>query len=84
MNLEKLGSALGRSSATVHRYCLRPGEPGHVHPPAGVGAAMKTWSAGFVHLGNCTDRWTPEIDAEWLAAGLYTPAVSAKAPEVQP
>lgn len=74
MTLESLAAALGKSLASAQRYCLKPGEDGFVHPPPALGPALKQWSGGFIHLGNCTDPWTPEIDAEWLAAGLYQPA----------
>jgi hypothetical protein len=74
MSLESLGAVFGKSTTTVHRYCLRPGEEGFTHPPPAIGQALKDWSGGHVHLGNCCDLWTPEIDAEWVKAGLYTPA----------
>lgn len=80
MNLEALGAVLGRSTATAQRYCLRPGETGYVHPSPAVGQALKEWSGGHVHLGNCSDLWTPEIDAAWLAAGAFpAPAPAAEA-----
>jgi hypothetical protein len=81
MSLESLGTVFGKSTTTVHRYCLRPGEEGFVHPPPSIGGKLKAWSGGFVHLGNCTELWTPEIDAEWLAAGLYEPRSADVVPE---
>lgn len=74
MSLESLAGALGKSLASVQRYCLVPTEANFVHPPPAIGQALKDWSGGHVHLGNCCDLWTPEIDAEWVKAGLYTPA----------
>jgi hypothetical protein len=74
MSLESLAAVLGKSLASVQRYCLPPNEANFVHPPPAIGPALKAWSGGHVHLGNCTELWTPEIDAEWLAAGLYEPA----------
>jgi hypothetical protein len=71
MSLESLGEVLGKSPASVMRYCLKPEAEGFVHPPPAIGPRLKEWSGGHIHLGNCTDPWTPEIDAAWLAAGLY-------------
>lgn len=77
MTLQKLGEAFGKSTANVARYCLPADDPRHVHPPASVGAAMKAWSGGLLHLGNFSDPWSAEIEAEWIAAGAFLPAEEA-------
>ncbi len=76
VSLETLGRKLGRSTAVVARYCLPATDDRHIHPPGAVGLPLREWSEGRVHLGNCTDLWTPAIQAEWESA----PASAEAAP----
>lgn len=77
VGVEALGVILGKSTAMAARYCLPADDPGHSQPPPAVGRALKEWSRGLIHLGNFSDPWTPEIDAEWTKAGVFTPEPEA-------
>jgi hypothetical protein len=79
VSVHALGELLEVSGQTVSRYCLPSTHKNHRRPNRAAAEALRVWSGGAVTIANYADAWTPEIDATWLAAGLYTPSTPAEA-----
>jgi hypothetical protein len=80
VSVHALGEALKVSGQTVSRYCLPVTHKNHRRPNRAAAEALRAWSGGLVTIANYADAWTPEIDAEWLAAGAFAPATAEAAP----
>lgn len=74
VTIAQMAVALGVSTASAGRYVLPPESPNHKRPNRAAAEQLRTWSGGHVNIANYADAWTPEIDAEWLAAKAFEPA----------
>lgn len=78
VSVHALGEILGVSAQTISRYCLAADHKNHRRPNRVASDLLRNWSGGLIDIANYADPWSPEIEAEWVAAGAF-PAEPAPA-----
>lgn len=83
LTIADLAVQLGVSTGSAGRYVLPPAATNHKRPNRVAAEKLRTWSGGLIDIANYADPWTPEIEAEWLAAGAFPAEPAPAAPDAE-